>query len=513
LFERREFNRGHAAHFGGTAALTLDRPYTPLLLENQLLNQVGSKLHGFNPVVNLAHAIGTGRWWRGLATCAGLCVTATLFTPGFAPLPSQADTTMTPENWQEWRSQSINALAYGADTGSRMGETDRVERLTNSPERPSVDLTAALGQGDGFSRALQRSGVASAEAEQVARMVANIIALDQIPEGSQLAITLGRRPSPNAARPLSELKLRASLGLALAIERNPGGPLRLRRIPIAIDATPLRVQGAVGSSLYRSARAAGASAQAITTYLRAIGRHVPIYSIPADAKFDLVIEQRRAATGEVELGDLRYAAIVQEGKRIELLRWTLDGQEQWFEPSGVGQSRGAMQRPVAVARVTSGFGFRIHPLLGYSRFHKGIDFGAPSGTPIVAAADGIVKMAGWSGGYGNFVKLDHAGGIGTGYGHMSRIIARSGQRVRQGELIGYVGSTGLSTGPHLHYEMYRNGVAVDPRSVKFVTQAKLSGSALTSFRATLARMKAVPVGAPMRRPAQIANDIPALPKS
>jgi murein DD-endopeptidase MepM/ murein hydrolase activator NlpD len=127
--------------------------------------------------------------------------------------------------------------------------------------------------------------------------------------------------------------------------------------------------------------------------------------------------------------------------------------------------------------------------------HAGIDFRASYGQPIYAVQDGTVQFAGRHGGHGNYVKLSHGGGLGTGYAHMSRIAVSNGARVRRGQVIGYVGSTGLSTGPHLHYEMYRNGVTVNPASVSFVTRAQLSGSELASFRARLAEVQKVAPGA------------------
>jgi murein DD-endopeptidase MepM/ murein hydrolase activator NlpD len=177
------------------------------------------------------------------------------------------------------------------------------------------------------------------------------------------------------------------------------------------------------------------------------------------------------------------------GRKLDMLKWAYQGREQWFEASGVGKKRDGLAKPVELARISSGFGMRFHPVLGYSRMHQGVDFAAPTGTPIYAVTDGVVRYAGWHGGHGNFVKLQHSGGMGTGYGHMSRIAVRSGERVRRGEVIGYVGSTGLSTGPHLHYEVYRNGETVNPLSVKFQQQALLSGRELAAFRARLNALK------------------------
>ena len=229
-------------------------------------------------------------------------------------------------------------------------------------------------------------------------------------------------------------------------------------------------------------------------YLRALGAEIDLDSaIGSGDEFDLVVEYKRAATGEVETGKLLYAALLRDGKpRKQLLRWGSEG--TFFEASGVGEQRAGLLAPVA-GRISSSYGRRRHPILGYSRMHAGIDFAARSGTPIYAVTDGTVAFAGRHGGHGNYVKLSHGGGLGTGYGHMSRIAVSSGQRVRRGQVIGYVGSTGLSTGPHLHYEMFRGGANVNPSSVRFVTRAQLSGGQLAAFRSSLAELQRVEPGA------------------
>ncbi|MEL7519936.1 MAG: M23 family metallopeptidase, partial [Pseudomonadota bacterium] len=136
-----------------------------------------------------------------------------------------------------------------------------------------------------------------------------------------------------------------------------------------------------------------------------------------------------------------------------------------------------------------------HPRLGYRRMHAGLDFRARRGTPIVAVSDGRVLSAGRAGGCGIAVKLRHGGGLDTRYCHMSRMAVRRGANVRRGQVIGYVGSTGLSTGPHLHYEMYRNGKSINPASVQFVTRATLAGTELIDFKIQLAKLKEIEVGA------------------
>ena len=160
-------------------------------------------------------------------------------------------------------------------------------------------------------------------------------------------------------------------------------------------------------------------------------------------------------------------------------------------------------------RTTSRFGMRRHPILGYRRMHSGLDFKARYGTPIVAVTDGRVTGAGRMGGCGNTVRLRHDASLDTRYCHMSRVAVNRGQSVRRGQVIGYVGSTGLSTGPHLHYEMYRNGRAIDPSSVQYVTRAQLAGAELRRFKDALARIKTVEPGAALSELEQTAAEVAA----
>ena len=137
---------------------------------------------------------------------------------------------------------------------------------------------------------------------------------------------------------------------------------------------------------------------------------------------------------------------------------------------------------------------RFHPLLGFSRLHKGIDIGAAWGTPIHAPADGTIAFAGRAGGYGNLIKMSHGSGVQTVYGHLSRFATHGGERVSRGQVIGYTGNSGLSTGPHLHWEVIKNGQAVNPRSFAFSNVATLSGDQLRAFKARVAALLAVRPG-------------------
>lgn len=452
------------------------------------------KLAGLDLVPDLGEDIGSLRWFRGLGSLTALSLCALALLPDFGPLYGATPSVPTASEFEEARAQMIMPIAFGSDSGRRMGATDNVVALTGSPERPRIELTATLGRGDSFARVLQRAGVSSTEADRAAALVSGATSLNEVEPGTPVQIVLGQRSSKNTARPLESLAFRARFDLNLAINRS-GSALNLVRHAIAVDTTPLRIRGTVGSSLYRSARAAGAPANAIQDYLKIIAGRTSLSSISASDEFDIIVDYKRAETGEVKIGDLLYAGIDRGGKSvIQMLKWTSGDGSQWFEASGVGETKGAMGRPVN-GHITSGYGARRHPILGYVRMHSGLDWGAPYGSPIFATSDGVIASAGRAGGCGNAVKINHAGGLATRYCHMSRVAARAGQSVRQGQIIGYVGSSGLSTGPHLHYEMYRNGRPVNPGSVKFAQRAQLSGSDLTQFRAKLNRLKSVKAGA------------------
>jgi murein DD-endopeptidase MepM/ murein hydrolase activator NlpD len=454
-----------------------------------------ARLADLDLVPDLGEDIGSVRWFRGLATLTLLSVAALALAPDYGPIYGAQPAMPTAAEFEEARAQMIMPIAYGSDSGKRMAATDAVIALAGSPERPRIELTASLGRGDSFARVLQRSGVGGGEAANVVNMVAGVTALSDIEPGTPIDIVLGQRQSKDQARPLESIAFRARFDLNLEISRE-GGSLRLNRKPINVDNTPLRIRGTVGSQgIYRSARAAGAPARAIQDYLKVIAGRTSLSSIRPTDEFDIILDYKRAETGEVKVGDLLYAGIDRDGKpTIQMLKWAMGNNSQWFEASGVGESKGALSRPVNGA-VTSGFGGRRHPILGYMRMHSGLDFKASYGQPIFAVTDGVVAYAGRKGGYGNFVQLNHGGGLASGYGHMSRIAARPGSKVRRGQIIGYVGSTGLSTGPHLHYELYRNGRAVNPLSIKFTQRAQLSGSDLIRFKGNLQRLKSVKAGA------------------
>ena len=454
---------------------------------------------------DLAEQIGSRRWFRGLGTMLGLGAAALAFWPDLTPLEARPAMPQDMDVRGELRSQMITPLALGADSGRRMGPTQAVIPLKSAPERPQIELLLTMASGDSFASMLRRAGVSAGDIDRAGALVSQALPLSEIGSGTQVDVILGRRPGPGEPRPLDKLAFRARFDLELEVARPVAlaeregavavatGPLALKRNIIRVDDTPLRVRGPVGASLYRSMRQAGVPASAVQEYLKALDAQVDMErEVRSSDEFDIIIGYRRAATGERQAGQLLYAGVDRGGRpRTQLMRWGQDG--RFYEASGVGEQRRGLLAPVPGA-MTSGFGMRRHPILGYRRMHAGLDFKARYGTAIVAVSDGRVSAAGRAGGCGIAVRLEHGGGLSTRYCHMSRMAVSGGQQVRRGQVIGYVGSTGLSTGPHLHYEMYRGGRVINPASVSFVTRAELSGTELIDFRTRLIKLKEVEVG-------------------
>lgn len=249
--------------------------------------------------------------------------------------------------------------------------------------------------------------------------------------------------------------------------------------------------GAIDGGLYPAVTAAGLPPGLALSLLRALGHRVDFQRDlhPGD-RFAILFERFRDDQGAMlGHGRVLQVELLLSGRRHAWWRFdTADGTE-WYDEQGEALRRAFLRTPLDGARVSSGFGLRSHPMLGYSRMHRGTDFAAPSGTPVYAAADGTVAAARVERGYGRIVRLSHGDGVETRYAHLSRFARGlgTGQRVRQGDVIGRVGSTGLSTGPHLHFEIVLGGQAVDP--ARQPAQAtRLSGDEWQAFQAARARL-------------------------
>jgi murein DD-endopeptidase MepM/ murein hydrolase activator NlpD len=436
----------------------------------------------FSLVVDLARDPFSRRWWRGAATLAALVAGVSQLAPPLAPLPAGTPVAEGPDQARQEEALAVAALSAGSITGLPLSEGPRARPIAAAPARQSRVLSLIVSPGDELARLLVRNGARSADALQAAALVRGEKALP--PPGTTLALRLGA-PDGAGQRGIEQLHYRARLDLELVVSAAQGGGLTVERRSLGLDRTPLRLRGTVGGGLYWALRSAGASPAQAADYLQAIGASLDVGSevMPGD-RFELVVAQAKSADGRTVSGGLLYAGLDRAGGGdLSLVRVPLGGRLQWIDEGASPEPvQSGLLAPVS-GPITSGFGGRMHPILRFIRMHNGIDYGASWGSPIVAAADGQVVRAGWAGGYGRQVRVAHAGGLVTSYSHMSRIVAGEGGIVRRGELIGYVGSSGLSTGPHLHYEVLRDGRPVNPLGVTLVSRPVFDQRLMTAIRA------------------------------
>ena len=275
-----------------------------------------------------------------------------------------------------------------------------------------------------------------------------------------------------------------------------------------------RAGATIDSSLYLSAMQAGIPAEVVVDMIRMYSYKVDFQRDlhPGDS-FEVYYDYYYTPEGQpAKYGAISYARMRLDGVDTALYRFQTDPDEpaDYFDAKGQSAKGMLMKTPVDGARISSGFGSRFHPVLGYTRMHKGVDFAVPSGTPVMAAGAGTIAIMARERGYGNFVKINHGNGYSTGYAHLSRFAPglRSGAKVRQGQIFAFSGMTGLVTGPHLHYEIFQNGSQVNPLRVKMAQGRSLAGVQLRNFLEQRGKTDAVVAGMPLEtRVADISTDL------
>ena len=245
------------------------------------------------------------------------------------------------------------------------------------------------------------------------------------------------------------------------------------------------VKNIIKNNLYSSAVESGIEPNIIIEFARIFGFEVDFQrDIRKGDWFEILYEKFEDDNNKVrDTGKIIYASMYVNGEEINLYNFQYNNEEEYYDIKGKSITKSLMKTPINGARLSSSFGMRKHPILGYNKMHRGTDFAAPSGTPIMASGSGTVTRARWCGGGGNCVKIKHNSTYETIYAHMKSFAKgiREGRKVKQGQVIGYVGSTGLSTGPHLHYEVLINGKKVNSQKLKLPSGKILKGEERKQF--------------------------------
>jgi murein DD-endopeptidase MepM/ murein hydrolase activator NlpD len=356
------------------------------------------------------------------------------------------------------------------------------------PDAGPQERVLVVTRGDTLAGLLSDAGVDSAEAHAAIASLSRHFRPTSLRPGDEIAIRLSASDSSS----LLGIELEPEAGRIVRASRQPDGSWEDEQEVAPRTRFLVRATGTVDGGLFPAMTRAGMPPGMALSLIRILGHQVDFQrDLKPGDRFAILFDRFRDNDGDLlGHGQILKATLTLSGRTLEIWRYKdRDGSTEWYDQQGRSLRRSFLRTPLDGARISSGFGRRTHPVLGFNRMHQGIDFAAPAGTPIYAAADGIIVSAKREGGYGLMVRIRHNGGVETRYAHMSRFARNisSGRRVRQGTVIGAVGSTGLSTGPHLHYEVAVSGRPVNP--AQHVQQAvRLAGAELSAFQSRQRRL-------------------------
>lgn len=387
-------------------------------------------------------------------------------------------------------------------------DEENITTITKQVPPEPTDETFKLAKGQSLVDVLTDRGVSQEAAKALVASINPIFPVNMIKPGTNFELTLDRQIDFYGREVIFPVELSFDPGPkeTLTVEADEDG-----RFAAAIEGARagtksqyaqfnhFRTKSKVGSSLYGTAKDNKVPDYIIAEFTRVFAYDVDFQrQVKASDTFDVFYGNPLTGSSS-KRKVLHFAQLTLDGKTKTLYRYTTrDGQTDYYDEQGRSAQKSLLKTPVSGARLTSGFGMRRHPLLGYSKMHAGVDFGVPQGTPIRAAGSGVVKIAGRHGAFGIAVEIKHNDRYETLYAHMSKLAAgiRRGTKVNQGQIIGYVGSTGRSTGPHLHYEVHVDDRPVNPTRIKAAGGKQLAGKELMKFNQMKQRVVAMMQQAP-----------------
>ena len=350
----------------------------------------------------------------------------------------------------------------------------------------SYTETLTVGSGDTLMKILLNAGINRGDAHTAIEALRTAYDPRRLRPGQKIHVTFQPGLHEDMPHIFEEMRLNTDFNKDVLVERADEGDYAAREETLELISTLHRAEGTIESSLYLAASKAGLPASLLMEFIFAYSFDVDFQrDIQKGDQFEVMYEKVSTKDGKrSKMGNIQFASLSLSGDRLPIYRYEdTNGYIAYYNDKGQSAQKALMRTPINGARLSSGFGKRRHPILGYSKMHTGIDFAAPRGTPIFAAGDGVIDYAGRKGGYGKYIRIRHNSEFQTAYAHMKgyRKGMHKGKRVKQGDVIGYVGSTGRSTGPHLHYEIIRNGRKTNPLKVRMPAGKKLKGTELASF--------------------------------
>ena len=353
--------------------------------------------------------------------------------------------------------------------------------FVNNNDAVQNKKTIKIKSGDSIQRILLKEGIPQSEINKIYSKIIKKYDLRKIQEGQAITIVFDSNNKKNISRLSFALD---NLSTAHLYANQDDYDIKI--IKKNLEKKNFLAKGVITNSLYNSASKAGVDPEIIIEFARIFGFEIDFQrDIRENDEYKIFYERYEDDEGEVHNnGNVLFAYMKNDGKEISLYRYTDKNKVTgYYTSDGKSIERALMKTPINGARLSSTFGFRRHPILGYNKLHQGTDFAAPTGTPIMASGSGVVERASWFGAYGKFIMIRHNSTYKTAYAHLSGFAkgVRSGSRVQQGQVIGYVGSTGRSTGPHLHYEVLVNGKRVNSQKLNLPSGKNLVGAEKEDF--------------------------------
>jgi len=345
-----------------------------------------------------------------------------------------------------------------------------------------VNIEHKIKSGDSIVNILNDLSVNEKEVQKIAKIVNDNNAQNLI-QNQTIKLTLENTFN---LKEISNILIPVSKSRKLEIYKDVESKTFFKREIITnLQKKVILKEGVIKYSLYRSATQENINPNIIIEFARLYGFQVDFQrDIRKNDYFQLLYEIFVDETGEIfESGNIIYANLILRGQNNELYYFPKKNFDGHYDENGKSIKKALMKTPINGARLSSSYGMRKHPILGYNKMHRGTDFAAPEGTPIMASGDGVIMKAGWCGGGGNCIKIKHNKTYQTIYAHMKNFskLAIPGKRIKQGQIIGYVGSTGMSTGPHLHYEVIENGKKINSQLLKLPSGKSLVGGNRKQF--------------------------------
>ncbi len=392
--------------------------------------------------------------------------------------------------------QLVSPEAVVAKSGLAINRLIVPDNHANEHVPMAVELK--VESGDTLIALLAQVGVVMSDAYAAVRALEPVFSARDVRPGWSLHVTVQPQDPPRLAM-LQSIAFQPSVEREIKVSRQAGDngdPFLAVTIPHPLHRVSKLTSGTIDNGLFNAGTAAGVPHELLVEAIALFSFDVDFQrDIRAGDQFELFYDTFNDAKGDFgKAGDIYYAKLVLRGKEMQYYRFTPhSGRSDLFAPDGRSIRKALLQTPVDATRISSTYGMRRHPILGYTRMHRGVDFAAPSGTPVRAAGDGQVVAAGDGGSYGNYIRIQHNSKYSTAYAHLTGFARglSKGVRVRQGEVIAYVGSTGRATGPHLHYEVLVGGRQVNPRGVRLPAGEALAGEDLRAFKLRLQEVEAM----------------------